>query len=99
MEHLLYPFICAASIFLAWFVLDRSQWLRVCQDLSVFQRERFQPAIDSGCQPDPQAAASKVSKYIHSCGAAVVDPADLQTERSGGVPWVTGARIVASSGK
>lgn len=47
-------------------------------------------------KPDPQAAAFKVCKYIQSSGTAVVNPADLQTRTSRGVPWARIAKIRAS---
>lgn len=49
--------------------------------------------LGSGCQTDPQAETSKVSQYIQSYGAAIVDPAGLQTKLSGGISWVNVARI------
>ena len=51
--------------------------------------------LQANCNPDSQAAAFKVCKYVLSCGLSIIDHADLQTRRSGGVPSVTVAKHMA----
>lgn len=58
--------------------------------------ECSQHLVPGDWKPGSQAAAFNIRTYVQSYGTAVVDPVDLWTRRSGGVPWMTGERIRAS---
>ena len=72
--------------------------LRVCQDLSVFQRKEFHLAVNFRLiKKSLLAAAFKVCKYIYTAlGGHYCKFVAFQIGRSRSIPWATVAKIRCS---